>query len=52
MPQCRGMPGPGSWSGLVVEQGEGIGDRTFLEGKPGKWITVEMQMKKIANKNS
>jgi hypothetical protein len=27
MPQYRGMPGPGSWSGWVEEQGgEGIGD--------------------------
>jgi hypothetical protein len=27
MPQCRGMPGPGSLSGWVGEQGEGEGDR-------------------------
>jgi hypothetical protein len=25
MPQCRGMPGPGSGSGWVGDQGEGIG---------------------------
>ena len=42
MSQCRGMPGPGSRSGCVGEQGEGGGDRGFLEGKPGKGITFEM----------
>jgi hypothetical protein len=42
MPQCRGMPGPGSRSGWVGEQGEGGGDRGFSEGKPGKGITFEM----------
>ena len=26
MPQCRGIPGPGSRSGWVGEQGEGGGD--------------------------
>jgi hypothetical protein len=36
MPQCRGMPGQGSGSGWVGEQGEGGGRRGFLEGKPGK----------------
>jgi hypothetical protein len=25
MPQCRGMPGPGSGSGWVGEQGDGTG---------------------------
>jgi hypothetical protein len=42
MPQYRGMPGPGSRSGWVGEQGEGerIGD--FLEGKLGKGIKFEM----------
>jgi hypothetical protein len=41
MPQCGGVPGPGS--GSVGEQGDGAGDggRCFLEGKPGKGITFE-----------
>jgi hypothetical protein len=44
MPQCRGMPGPGSGSGCVGEQGEGRGggDMGLLEGKPGKGITFEI----------
>jgi hypothetical protein len=42
MPQYRGMPGPGSGSGWVGEQGEERGDREFSEGKPGKGITFEM----------
>jgi hypothetical protein len=42
MPQCRGMPGPGSRSGWVGEYGERGGDRLCLEGKPGKEITFEM----------
>jgi hypothetical protein len=41
MTQYRGMPGPGSWSGWVGEQGEGRGDR-FSERKLGKGITFEM----------
>jgi hypothetical protein len=34
MLQCRGMPGPGSKSGWVGEQGDGEADkgRGFLEG--------------------
>jgi hypothetical protein len=36
------MPGPGSKSGWVVEQGEEGVDRGFLEGKLGKGITFEM----------
>jgi hypothetical protein len=36
------MPGPGSGSGWVGNQGEGEMDRGFLEGKPGKGITFEM----------
>jgi hypothetical protein len=36
------MPGPGSRSGWVVEQGEERGDREFLEGKQGKGITFEI----------
>jgi hypothetical protein len=37
------MPGPGSRSGWVGEQGEGERDkgREFLEGKPEKGITFE-----------
>jgi hypothetical protein len=39
------MPGKGSRSGWVSEQGEGEWDRGFSEGKPGKGIkgiTFEM----------
>jgi hypothetical protein len=32
MPQCRRMPGQGSRSGSVVEQGEGEGIGDFLMG--------------------
>jgi hypothetical protein len=42
MPQCRGMPGEGSGSGCVGEQGEVGGDRGCLEGKPGNGITFGM----------
>jgi hypothetical protein len=42
LPQCRGIPGPGSGSGWVGEQGDGGGDRELLEGKPGLGITFEM----------
>ena len=42
MPQYRGMPGPGSRSGWVEEQGKGLRDRGLSEGKPGKGITFEM----------
>jgi hypothetical protein len=42
MPQYRGMPGPGSRSGWVGEQGELGRDRRFSEGKLGKGITFEM----------
>ena len=44
MPQCGGMPGPESGSGLVGEQGKGehIGGMCFSEGEPGKGITFEM----------
>jgi hypothetical protein len=42
MPQYRVMPGPGSRSGWVGEQGEGGEDRGFSEGKLGKGITFEM----------
>jgi hypothetical protein len=36
------MPGPGSRSGWVGEQGKGREDRGFLEGKLGKGITFEI----------
>jgi hypothetical protein len=42
MPQYRGMPGPGRGSGWVGEQGEGEGDREFLEGILRKGITFEI----------
>jgi hypothetical protein len=42
MPQNRGMPGAGSRSGWVGEQGEGGEDRRFSERKLGKGITFEM----------
>jgi hypothetical protein len=42
MAQYRGMPGSGSRSGWVGEQGEGGGYRGFSEGKLEKRITVEM----------
>jgi hypothetical protein len=42
MSHYRGMPGPGSRSGWVGEQGEEVGDRGFLEGNLGKGITFEM----------
>jgi hypothetical protein len=42
MPQYRGMPGPGSWSEWVGEQGEREGYRGFLERKLGKGTTFEM----------
>jgi hypothetical protein len=46
------MPGPGSGSRWVGEQGEGEGDRGFSEGKPGKGIIFKMLKKKISNKKS
>jgi hypothetical protein len=47
MPQCRGMPGPGSGSGWVGEQGESGWDRFgffFFGGgeEPEQGITFEM----------
>jgi hypothetical protein len=36
--------------GGLVSRGMGEG-RGFLEGKPGKGITFEVQIKKISNKN-
>jgi hypothetical protein len=40
--QYKRMPGPGSWSGWVQEQGQGGENSGFLEGKLGKEITFEM----------
>jgi hypothetical protein len=41
--QYRGLPGPGSQSGWVGEQGEEVGrDRRCSKGKLGKGITFEM----------
>ena len=42
VPHCMGMPGPGSRSGWVGEQREGVGNRGFSDGKPGKGETFEM----------
>ena len=42
MPQYSGMPKPGSRNQLVGEQGEGGGEKVFLEGKLGNEITFEM----------
>jgi hypothetical protein len=42
MPQYRGMPGPGSGSGWVGEQGQGGEDRGFSERKLGKGIILEV----------
>jgi hypothetical protein len=42
MPQYRGLPGPGSGSGMVGEQGEGESRWEVLEEKIGKGITFEM----------
>jgi hypothetical protein len=36
--------------GRLVNRGRGGWDRGFLEGKPGKGITFEMQIKKISKK--
>jgi hypothetical protein len=44
MPQYRGMSGPESRSGWVVEQGEGEWVRGFSEGKQGKRKTFERQI--------
>jgi hypothetical protein len=42
MPQYRGLPGPGSGSEWVGEQGEVVKDRGFSEGTLGKRITFEI----------
>jgi hypothetical protein len=36
IPQCRGMPGLGSWSGWVGKHGELGRDKGFSEGKQKK----------------
>jgi hypothetical protein len=41
MSQCRGMPGHGSRSGWVSEQGERVGVGGVSEGKLGKGIKSE-----------
>jgi hypothetical protein len=41
MPQCRGLPGPGSRSRWVSEQGTRGEDTGFSKRKPGKG-TFEM----------
>jgi hypothetical protein len=52
MPQYRGMPGTESGNGWVGKQGEGGGDRGFLEGKLRKGTTFEMQIKKTSLKKT
>jgi hypothetical protein len=42
MSMCIGMPGQGSRTGWVSEQGEGEMERRFSEGRGGKGITFEM----------
>jgi hypothetical protein len=42
MPQYMGMPGPGSRSGYIAEQGEGGESREISERKLGKGIAFEM----------
>jgi hypothetical protein len=42
MSKYRGMPGLGSGSGWVGEQGEWREDRGLSEGKLGKEITLKM----------
>jgi hypothetical protein len=42
MPQYRGIPGPGSRSELVGEQGERGEEKGFSEGELKRGITFEM----------
>jgi hypothetical protein len=44
------MPGWGSGSEWVGEQGKGEWNRGSSEEKPGKGITFEMQTKEVSNK--
>ena len=43
------MPGPAGWNWWVGEQGDGVGDRRFSEGKLEKGITFVMEIKKISD---
>jgi hypothetical protein len=54
MLHCSGMSGPGNGSGLVGEQVVGGAYRGmgFLEGKPGKEIIFEKQIKKKSNQTN
>jgi hypothetical protein len=45
--ECQGQE---AGVGGLVSRGEGGRDRGFLEGKIGKGITFEMEIKKIDNK--
>jgi hypothetical protein len=47
---ARGMPGPGMGVGGLGSRGRWKGIGGFLDGKLGKGITFEMQIKKIYNK--
>ena len=57
MPHCRGIEsGEVEWvdewrTTLIEAEGGGEKSQGFQEGKPGKGITLEMQIKKISNKN-
>jgi hypothetical protein len=42
IPQCRGMPGQGSRSERIVDQGEEGWYRGLVEGKTGKSKTFEI----------
>ena len=44
------MPGQGSGSEWVGNQGQGRWERGFSEGNPGKGITFEMQIKYLIRK--
>jgi len=35
------------WENTLIEEGEGQGDRRFMDGKLGKGITFEMGTKNI-----
>jgi hypothetical protein len=45
MPQYRRMPGPGSGSGWVGEQGEGAENRALSEEKLGNWERKHLKCK-------
>jgi hypothetical protein len=50
MPQYRGLSGPGMGEGGLGSRGKSGRDREFSEGKLGKGIIFEMQIKKLSNK--